>query len=181
MVYILIPSKLFRNKDAGLKLFFSANTWEQRELSNYTNSITTGKLDANAMCTNGTYDFYTSGVQKYKINQFAFEGPAITIAGNGATVGYMHLADGRFNAYQRTYVLSGFSADRIFLFSAIKNKLPIKIAEEARTGNIPYIVMGMLTNLLIDAPHSIAEQKRIGVFVSDLDTLITLHQRELFC
>ena len=52
--------------------------------------ITTGKLDANAMVKNGKYDFYTSGIKKFKINTAAFEGPAITIAGNGATVGYMH-------------------------------------------------------------------------------------------
>ena len=78
------------------------NVWEQRRLEKMA-KITTGKLDANAMVKNGKYDFYTSGIKKFKINTAAFEGPAITIAGNGATVGYIHLADGKFNAYQRTY------------------------------------------------------------------------------
>ena len=44
--------------------------------------------------------FFTSGIKKYKIDHYAFLGPALTIAGNGATVGYMHYADGFFNAYQ---------------------------------------------------------------------------------
>ena len=57
----------------------------------------------------------------------------------------MHLADGKFNAYQRTYVLSEFKANRKFLFYEIGNKLPQKIAQEARTGSIPYIVIDMLT------------------------------------
>ena len=88
-------------------------SWEQRKLGELCN-ITTGKLDANAMVSDGQYDFYTSGIDVFKIDVAAFEGPAITIAGNGASVGYMHLADGKFNAYQRTYVLTDFLADRQF-------------------------------------------------------------------
>lgn len=151
--------------------------WEQRKVGDYVD-ITTGKLDANAMKEDGKYDFYTSGIQKYKIDVSAFEGPAITIAGNGATVGYMHLADGKFNAYQRTYILTDFQADRHFLFFEIGNKLPKKITQEARTGNIPYIVMDMLTNLQIVIPEK-SEQEKIGQYIQQLDNLITLHQRKL--
>ena len=151
--------------------------WEQRKVGDFVD-ITTGKLDANAMKEDGKYDFYTSGIQKYKIDIFAFEGPAITIAGNGATVGYMHLVDGKFNAYQRTYVITGFQADRQFLFFEIGNKLPKKISQEARTGNIPYIVMDMLTELQILIPKK-SEQEKIGQYVQHLDNLITLHQRKL--
>lgn len=97
--------------------------WEQRKLGEYCD-ITTGKLDANAMVTDGEYDFYTSGIQKYKIDVAAFEGPAITIAGNGATVGYMHYADGKFNAYQRTYVLSNFwLIEVLFIQKLVENYL----------------------------------------------------------
>ncbi|HFI2660755.1 TPA: restriction endonuclease subunit S, partial [Streptococcus suis] len=113
--------------------------WEEVKLGELCD-IRTGKLDANAMVENGEYDFYTSGIKKYRIDVAEFEGPAITIAGNGATVGYMHLADGKFNAYQRTYVLTNFKVDRSYIFSEIAKKLPIKIQQEARTGNIPYIV-----------------------------------------
>lgn len=130
--------------------------------------IRTGKLDANAMVENGEYDFYTSGIKKYRIDVAEFEGPAITIAGNGATVGYMHLADGKFNAYQRTYVLTNFKVDRRYIFSEIAKKLPIKIQQEARTGNIPYIVLSMLTELSISLP-SLPEQKAIGTFFQTLD------------
>ncbi|HGK7336315.1 TPA: restriction endonuclease subunit S [Streptococcus suis] len=130
--------------------------------------IRTGKLDANAMVENGEYDFYTSGIKKYRIDVAEFEGPAITIAGNGATVGYMHLADGKFNAYQRTYVLTNFKVDRSYIFSEIAKKLPIKIQQEARTGNIPYIVLSMLTELSISLP-TLSEQEAIGTFFQTLD------------
>ena len=168
------------NKKNGIpKLRFPGFTgaWEQRKLGEVAH-IETGKLDANAMVENGKYDFYTSGIKKYRIDIPAFKGPAITIAGNGATVGYMHLADGEFNAYQRTYVLTKFLANRHFIFSEIGNKLPRKIQQESRAGNIPYIVMDMLTDLQLFLP-SIAEQEKVGELLNKLNSLITLHQRKL--
>lgn len=164
--------KIIKNTD------FDYITWEQRKLGELCN-ITTGKLDANAMVSDGQYDFYTSGIDVFKIDVAAFEGPAITIAGNGASVGYMHLADGKFNAYQRTYVLTDFLADRQFLNVAIGNELPDKIQEEVRGSGIPYIVLNMLTDLSIPFP-SHEEQYAIGVYFQQLDKLITLHQRECF-
>ena len=130
------------------------------------------------MVPDGQFDFYTSGIDVYKIDKAVFEGPAITIAGNGASVGYMHLADGKFNAYQRTYVLTGFLADRHFLNVAIGIVLPAKIKEEVRGSGIPYIVFNMLSDLTIPFP-SYTEQKEIGRYFANLDHLITLHQRKL--
>ena len=153
------------------------DAWEQRKLGDICN-ITTGKLDANAMVENGKYDFFTSGIKKYKIDHYAFLGPALTIAGNGATVGYMHYADGFFNAYQRTYVLTELLGDRTFLFSTINRTLQKKIQQEARAGNIPYIVLDMLTELDIYLP-SLEEQTQIGNFFKQLDDTIALHQREV--
>lgn len=167
----LVPKRRFKE-------FKNTGTWEQRKLGEFAD-ISTGKLDANAMVEDGEYDFYTSGMKKYRIDTPAFEGPAITIAGNGATVGYMHLADGEFNAYQRTYVLQNFQANRYFLYSEISKKLPRKIAQEARTGNIPYIVMDMLTELTISLPVLEEEQAKIGAFFKQLDNTIALHQRKV--
>lgn len=150
--------------------------WERRKLGELC-SITTGKLDANAMNSDGKYDFYTSGIDVFKIDVAAFEGPAITIAGNGASVGYMHLADGKFNAYQRTYVLTSFFADRQFLSIAIGNELPDKIQEEVRGSGIPYIVLNMLTDLAIPFPSQ-EEQAVVGHYFTNLDKLIILHQRK---
>ncbi|MBS4464829.1 MULTISPECIES: restriction endonuclease subunit S [Lactococcus] len=165
-------------KSPQLRFEGFTDDWEERKLGDIT-KISTGKLDANAMVENGKYDFYTSGIKKYRIDVAAFEGPSITIAGNGATVGYMHLADNKFNAYQRTYVLQEFLVDRSFIFSEIGNKLPKKIKQEARTGNIPYIVMDMLTELKVSIPQNDTEQKKIGDFFKQLDDTIALHQHKL--
>lgn len=151
--------------------------WKQYKLSDLV-KIDTGKLDANAMVSNGKYDFYTSGIKKYKINNYAFKGPAITIAGNGATVGYMHYADNKFNAYQRTYVLTDLKADRRFLFNSIQLILPHKIYQESRTGNIPYIVLSMLTDLLIMVPSN-KEQTFIGNLAGTISDIYNKQLKKL--
>lgn len=172
---LLFPAK--GQTKPALRFAGFEDDWKEVKLREYCD-IATGKLDANAMVTDGEYDFYTSGIQKYKIDVAAFEGPAITIAGNGATVGYMHYADGKFNAYQRTYVLSNFLVDRSFIYSEIGRKLPSKIQQEARTGNIPYIVMDMLTKLDICLP-SLSEQEAIGSFFQDLDKAIAKQEEKV--
>lgn len=172
---LLFPAK--RQTKPDLRFAGFEDEWKEVKLGEYCD-IVTGKLDANAMVSDGEYDFYTSGIQKYKIDVAAFEGPAITIAGNGATVGYMHYADGKFNAYQRTYVLSNFLVDRSFIYSEIGRKLPSKIQQEARTGNIPYIVMDMLTKLDICLP-SLPEQESIGAFFQDLDKAIAKQEEKI--
>ena len=172
--------KMFPKKDSLVpEIRFDGfdNDWVVEKLGELS-EIKTGKLDANAMDKEGKYDFYTSGIEKYKINSYSFEGPSITIAGNGATVGYMHLADGKFDAYQRTYVLSKLDGDRIFLYYQIQSKLPRKIHAESRQGNIPYIVLGMLTDLELDLP-TLEEQEKIGNFFKKLDEKIAREEKLL--
>ncbi|MBQ7277027.1 MAG: restriction endonuclease subunit S [Bacilli bacterium] len=66
--------------------------------------IKTGKLNADASCENGKYPFFTCGKDELLIDDFAFDCKAIIIAGNGEISCKYY--DGKFNAYQRTYVLS---------------------------------------------------------------------------
>ncbi len=77
--------------------------------------ITTGSLDANEMVHYGKYRFYTCAKEYYFIDKYAFDTEAILISGNGAYVGYVHYYKGKFNAYQRTYVLDNFSEHIIFV------------------------------------------------------------------
>ena len=67
----------------------------------------------------------------------------------------MHLADGKFNAYQRPYILTDFLTDRQFLNVSIGNELSSKIQEEVRESGIPYIILNMLTDLIIPFPSQI--------------------------
>lgn len=148
--------------------------WEEKTLGKVV-SITTGKLNANEMVDGGQFDFYTSGVDVFKIDKAAFNGPAITVAGNGANVGCLHLADGKFNAYQRTYVLQDFLACREYIYAAIEVKLPNVIKKYKRGSAIPYIVMDMLADLKIPLP-CMEEQQKIGSFLAEIDNEIQIQK-----
>lgn len=140
--------------------------WEEVKLSDLTSTITTGKLDANKMVSNGKYRFYTCAKDYYFIDCYAFCGEALLISGNGEYVGYVHYYKGKFNAYQRTYVLMGFKCEAWYLKYYLDYFLEISIKKEMKDGNTPYIVKSTLENFIVSLPP-VKEQKAIA------DTLMT--------
>ena len=66
--------------------------------------IKTGKQDANFSVDNGKYKFFTCSNIPLTCDEFEFDNSSILIAGNG-DFNVKHYT-GKFNAYQRTYVLS---------------------------------------------------------------------------
>jgi len=141
--------------------------------------ITTGKLDANAMEENGKYRFYTCAREYYFINRYEFDTEALLISGNGANVGYIHHYKGKFNAYQRTYVLMNIKIDIVFLKYFLESNLYKRINREKNSGNTPYITMPTLHDMPIAYPSLQEEQQKIGLFLSAIDELIELKQKSL--
>ena len=142
--------------------------WKTKTLENICKNIKTGKLNANAMEKDGQYRFYTCAKDYYKINTYAFDGEAILISGNGDHVGYVHYYNGKFNAYQRTYVLMDFTENILFIKYYLDIHLKYKINIENNKGNIPYIVLNTIKDMEIKFP-SLEEQEKIGGYLSLLD------------
>ena len=63
--------------------------WNNNELWNFS-SITTWRLDANAMVEDWEYRFYTCAKKHYHINEYAFDTEALLISWNWANVWYIH-------------------------------------------------------------------------------------------
>lgn len=141
--------------------------------------ITTGKLDANAMEENGIYPFFTCAKDVYRINTFAFDTEALLISGNGANVGYIHYYMGKFNAYQRTYVLNNFKEYIIFLKYYLENYLHIRIDKEKKAGNTPYITLDTISNMNLYIPQYQNEQKTIADILCKADEEIELLNKQL--
>ena len=154
-----------------------SDEWEEVRLGEIC-KITTGKLNANAMVENGQYTFFTCARETYKINEFAFDTEALLVSGNGANVGYIHYFKGKFNAYQRTYVLDDFEHD-IFLIKYLLDKyLSLQISREKNEGNTPYITLPTLTKMKLKLP-SLPEQQKIAEVLSLADDEINLLKNEL--
>ena len=111
-------------------------------------TITTGKLDANAMKENGKYKFFTCSKDDYYINEYAFDGEALIISGNG-DLGLIKYYKGKFNAYQRTYILQNFKLSPIYVKFMMEYYLPRKIYKEKNIGAMPYIVLSTIAELEI--------------------------------
>lgn len=96
-------------KSSGGKMVYNAEL--KREIpeglgvcfSNQLCSILTGKQDSNFSKPDGIYEFFTCSNETLYCDDFAFNGSSVLIAGNG-DFNVKHFS-GKFNAYQRTYVL----------------------------------------------------------------------------
>ncbi|WXA51954.1 restriction endonuclease subunit S [Mycoplasmopsis cynos] len=151
--------------------------WKEDTIGNIAN-ITNGKLDANAMVKSGMYNFYTSGIDVYKIDKYSFEGEGISIAGNGVNMGYMHLLSGKYNAYQRTYILNNIKIDRHFLFYNLWKNFWEFCQKNTREGSIPYLLYNDISDFKIFKSHS-NEQQKIRKLLDQISNLITLEQTKL--
>jgi type I restriction enzyme S subunit len=152
--------------------------WVFITLGDACEQIKTGKLDANAMVENGRYRFYTCAKDFYHINDYAFDTEALLISGNGANLGYIHYFKGKFNAYQRTYVLYDFTQNILFIKYLLDLFLKTRIQEEVREGNTPYITMDTLTDMNLKIP-SLREQNLIAEILTIADKEITELEKKL--
>jgi len=138
--------------------------------------IKTGKLDANAAVEGGKYPFFTCSRETYAIDNYAFDCEAVLLAGNNA-VGDFNVKHfvGKFNAYQRTYVLTINSKRRAlcrYLYFQLQKNLAKFKSQSVGTGT-KFLKLGMIKDMMIPLP-SVPEQTSI---VEKLDALGAETQR----
>ena len=131
---------------------------------------TTGKLDSNAMVENGRYPFFTCAKESYKIDSYAFDCEALLLAGNNAAGIYdVKHYKGKFNAYQRTYVLRLMNEKWSYIL--FKRQLEDKLQylqSQSKGTNTRYLTLGILNELRFVGPP-IAEQEQFAAFVEQTD------------
>ncbi len=129
-------------------------------------TIRTGKLDANAASPDGKYPFFTCSTQPLRIDTYSFDCECVLLAGNGdLNVKYYN---GRFDAYQRTYVISSKDPvlSNVYLYWFFEYYVK-RLRQQSIGGVIKYIKLPMLTGIAHRVPP-LGVQKRI---VSELELL----------
>lgn len=140
-------------------------------------NITTGKLDANAEVSNGIYPFFTCAPEPLRIDTFAFDDDVILLAGNNAQ-GNFHLQrfKGKFNAYQRTYVIT---AKDEYDIDYIKYSLELslqRLKRLAQGSQTKFLTMQILDSFRIaDIPYE--EQKELVSSVREVDAKISVNKQ----
>ena len=141
----------------------------------------TGKLDSNAAEEGGKYPFFTCAQETYYINKYAFDTECVLLAGNNAAgIFPLKYYKGKFNAYQRTYVVEPQDRNKLdtrFLYNAF---IPfLKQFEQSSTGvTTKFLTMGILNNIWVPFPQIII-QRKIAAILSAYDDLIENNNRRI--
>lgn len=132
-------------------------------------NTTTGKLDSNAMVENGEYPFFTCAKEVFRIDKYAFDQEALLLAGNNAAGKYdVKYYKGKFNAYQRTYVL-GLKEDwsyQLFRYQ-LEDKL-LYLQQQSLGGLTKYLTLKILGELEFIVPP-MDKQNEFTAFVEQTD------------
>lgn len=140
-------------------------------------NVTTGKLDANAEIPDGKFPFFTCASTPMRINTFSFDDDVVLLAGNNAQ-GNFHLQryKGKFDAYQRTYVITakkGYDIDYIKYSLELSLKHLKRLAQGSQT---KFLTMQILDSFqVLDVPYE--EQETLISSVYAIDSKIRLNDR----
>ena len=141
-------------------------------------NIKTGKKDANYGGKEGKYPFFTCALLPIRCNNFSFDLEAILLPGNGANVGEVFYFKGKFEAYQRTYVLD-FEIENIRYFYYVLKALWKKSIIGKQFGSATnYIRLSNIEELLIPLPP-LAEQKRIVEKIGEIFSALEFIEENL--
>ena len=139
----------------------------------------TGKLNSNAAEMNGRYPFFTCAPEPLKIDTYAFDTKAIILAGNNAE-GNFHIQyfEGKFNAYQRTYIIETIDnsiVDIRYLYYALKMCLQhFKLISQGTATK--FLTAKILSAFELPIP-TIEEQQKIAFLLSGLDEKVKTNER----
>jgi type I restriction enzyme S subunit len=157
-----------------------AGEWETARLGELV-TFKTGKLDSNAAVPNGEYPFFTCSQETLRTNTYSFDTECVLLAGNNANGVYpLKYFRGKFDAYQRTYVVTTRDPERLttkFLYYALRPKLS-EFRNVSTGAATKFLTLTILNGTKIELPP-LPVQRRIARILSSYDELIENNQRRI--
>lgn len=138
--------------------------------------IKTGKKNVNQGNPNGKYPFFTCAREHTFSDTYSFDEEALLIAGNG-DVGVVKYYKGKFEAYQRTYILSNYKGVMAkYLFFILNDSLREAVAKQKLGNTMGYIKLGTLQNYQIPLPPIDLQKKIVGL-IEEKQKIIDQNQK----
>lgn len=172
----LIENEKAKQKWLTRKLICNNDNAKTEKLCNLA-TISTGKKDVNQGCSTGKYPFFTCAKEHTWSNDYSFDGEAICIAGNGE-IGKSFYYNGKFEAYQRTYVLTNFTISGQYLNYVIGSLFKEMVEHQKQMSAMPYIKLETLKNFIVPVPNS-QEIDEIVRMLNDEEMIINKYENIL--
>ena len=141
----------------------------------------TGKLNSNAAEIDGQYPFFTCAHEIFRINNYSYDGEYVLLGGNNASGDFpIFYYNGKFDAYQRTYLIQPFDSNRYltrYLYYAIGLRLSQMKGNAAGTAT-KFLTQSILNNLYIEK-RLIDKQNKIISVLSAYDNLIDVNNKRI--
>ena len=154
------------------------DAWEQLKAKELCN-IGTGKSNTQDQVEDGIYPFYIRSDIPVKSNKYLYDCEAVITIGDGNIGRVFHYVNGKFDLHQRCYKMTDFQdiwgKYFYYFFSTRFYDRAMKMTAKATVDSVR---LEMISEMDIWKPIQIDEQKRIAEFFTNLDHLITLHQRK---
>ena len=156
-----------------------SDAWELRK-SKELCKISTGKGNTQDKVDNGKFPFYVRSATIEKSNEYLYDQEAVLTVGDGVGTGKVfHYVNGKYNLHQRVYRMYDFKdiSAKYFYYYFSQNFYKRVMSMTAKT-SVDSVRMEMIADMDIVFP-SMKEQEKIINLFSNLDNIITLHQRKL--
>ena len=140
--------------------------------------IRTGRLDANRATDRGRYPFFTCAAEPLRIDDWQYDCECVLVAGNCNP--YVSYYCGKFNAYQRVYIIEVEALDRLcakYLYYFLK--LYMKRSTDRQHGAIEkFFHLSDFTDIEVDFP-SVEEQRLVADSLWTIDRKIALNRKRI--
>jgi type I restriction enzyme S subunit len=118
-------------------------------------SIKTGRLNSHAAVEGGRYPFFTCSRDVFAIDNYSFDCEAILLAGNNASGDFnVKHYNGKFDAYQRTYVITILNESNLlygFLYYQMLKSLK-ELKNSSVGAGTKFLKIGMIKDLKVSIP-----------------------------
>jgi type I restriction enzyme S subunit len=157
-----------------------ASDWQVATLGELV-AFKTGKLDSNAAVPNGAYPFFTCSQETLRTGSYSFDTECVLLAGNNANgIFPLKYFRGKFDAYQRTYVVTPRDPDRLmtrFLYYALRPKLS-EFRSVSTGAATKFLTLTILNQTEIQVPPLRVQRRIVGI-LSAYDDLIEHNLRRI--
>ena len=172
---------LFLPRITSILWFSFFISWEQRKLGEISRTTIGEFVIRTKQNDNSPYPVYNGGTSFTGFyEEFNNEGNKIIISARGANAGFVNVVKTRYWAGNSCYsvdLLDKIHFDTDFIYHEMKRNQS-RFLDNQQAANIPSVSKTDVEKFNIDLPQ-VDEQKRISKFFDQIDSLITLHQRQV--